>query len=155
MSLMYMLNRARDTTPPSATPVCMLQKSWYGYPATAFCCLCWEPNCWLCKSSYILTLHMILVSTLFSNSCQSCQTSLLVNITMAMLGLSMFSGCKSCEHVSMLVGDTPGEQHYTLSWERSLYATYMFQDCNQYTIWAWGTVNLHYPDALLNLSVDG
>ena len=42
---------------------------------------------------------------------------------MAMWGPSMFSVRKSCEHVSMLVGDTPGEQHYTLSRERSLYAS--------------------------------
>jgi len=32
---------------------------------------------------------------------------------------------------------------------------YIFQDCNQYTIWTWGTVNQHNPDALLDLSVDG
>jgi hypothetical protein len=31
----------------------------------------------------------------------------------------------------------------------------MFHDRNQYTIWAWGTVSLHNPDALLDLSVDG
>jgi len=115
VSIMYMMNRTRDTTRPSATPVCMLRMSLYGCPATAPCCLCWEPNCWLCNSSYFLTLRMILVSTLFSNSCQSFQNNLLVNITMAMWGPSMFSVCKSCEHASMLVRDTPGEQHYTLS----------------------------------------
>jgi hypothetical protein len=41
---------------------------------------------------------------------------------MAMWGPSMVSVCRSCEHVSMLVGDNPGEQHYSLSGERSLYA---------------------------------
>jgi hypothetical protein len=115
MSFMYMLNRTRDTTPSSATPVCMLRMSRYGCPATAPYCLCWKRNCWLCNSSYFLTLHMIQMSTIFSNSCQSCQANLLVNIMMTMWRPSMFSVCRSCEHVSMLVGGTPDEQHYTLS----------------------------------------
>jgi hypothetical protein len=109
MSFMYMLNRTRDTTPSSATPVCMLRMSRYGCPATALYCLFWEPK--------LLVMQQLILSNFAYDPSEYnlLQTNFLVNITMTMWGPSTFSVCRSCEHVPMLVGDTPDEQHYTLS----------------------------------------